>query len=113
MTPLASSPLTETRVREVLAFLAHNGQRAVGAEHAGLVRDYLRMMEIHGTASSLGSVIGQVPEGARVNIARIAALRAQVSGGAHAERPLFAPEEEAAVRACSVEIDAALRRLHD
>jgi cytochrome b len=111
MAQLSGSPLTEDRVRAVLSFLSQNGHGTVGAEHAGLVADYLRMMEIHGTAASLREAVGHVPAGAAVNIARIAALRAQVSCGAHAERPVFAPDEEAAVRACSAEIDAALREL--
>ena len=112
MATLAGSPLTVTRVRAVLAFLSHNDGRPVGAEHAALVRDYLRMVEIHGSAVSLREAIGAAPDAATaVNIARIAALRAQLSCGAHDERPVFAPEEEAAVRACSAEIDATLRRL--
>ena len=112
MAELAGNPLTVTRVRAVLSFLTHNGTRPAGSRHASLMRDYLRMMEIHGSAVSLREAIGAAPDArAAIDIARIAALRAQLSWGAHDQRPEFAPEEEAAVRACSAEIDAALRRL--
>ena len=112
MAQLAGNPLTVTRVRAVLSFLTHTGNGPAGAKHSTLVRDYLRMMEIHGSAVSLREAIEAAPEArAAVDVARIAALRAQLSWGAHDERPEFAPEEEAAVRACASEIDAALRRL--
>ncbi len=112
MAELAGNPLTVTRVRAVLSFLTHNGARTAGARQAALMRDYLRMMEIHGSAVSLREAVGAAPDArAAIDIARIAALRAQLSWGAQDERPEFAPEEEAAVRACSAEIDAALRRL--
>jgi hypothetical protein len=112
MAQIAGNPLTVTRVRAVLSFLSHNGARPAGTKHAALARDYLRMMEIHGSANSLREAIGAAPNGgAPIDVARIAALRAQVSCGAHAERPQFSPDEEAAVRACSTEIDAALRGL--
>ena len=112
MPQLADNPLTVTRVRAVLSFLSHNGTRPAGAGHATLVHDYLRMMEIHGSAVSLREAIEATPDArVAIDVARIAALRAQLSWGAHDQRPEFAHEEEAAVRACSTEIDAALRRL--
>lgn len=111
MAQLTGRPLTETRVRAVLSFLSHGGGPDAAPKHDALVRDYLRMMEIRGALASLSEVVGQLPDDAGVDIARIAALRAQVSCGAQPQRPVFAPEEEAAVRACFAEIDATLRRL--
>ena len=111
MAQLAGNPLTVPRVRAVLSFLTYNGIRPAAARHAAIVRDYLRMMEIHGSATSLREAVSAAPNGSTVDVARIAALRAQVSCGAHDERSVFAPEEEAAVRACAAEIEAALRRL--
>jgi hypothetical protein len=112
MAHLAGNPLTVTRVRAVLSFLSHTGSRPAGSNHPALVRDYLRMMEIHGSSSSLREAVGALPNGSSpVDVARIAALRAQVSCGANGGRPAFSPDEEAAVRACSAEIDAAIRRL--
>ena len=111
----ASIPLTEARVREVLATLAGRNGDAIARQNGTLVRDYLRIMEIHGASSALSEVMARVGDSASaVDVARIAALRAQVCGAAqvsHAGFDAVDPREEAAVLACSAEIDATLRRL--